>query len=137
MCLVAGCKASAFKRNADLDRHYKHKHRSEDQKDTYYCDYRKCPRKDSAFHRKDHFRDHLREFHQEDISKRGRNVDASWVERRSLKKDWWRCVKCLKRVNVNKHEWDCPDCKIGIDRTRRNIRVLSRRGSGGGSSRKA
>ena len=104
-----------FKRNADLDRHYKHKHRPDERKEAYYCDYPKCSRRDSPFHRRDHFRDHLREFHKEDIAKRGRPVYTHWVETRNVKKEWWRCTRCLSRVMVDTSGFECPRCNTTCD----------------------
>lgn len=121
-CLIPGCKAVPFKRNADLDRHYKHKHRDDERKDSYYCDYPKCSRRDSPFHRRDHFRDHLREYHKEDIAKRGRPVHTHWVESRNVKKEWWRCTRCLARVMVEQSGFECPACNTTCDVSRADTR---------------
>ncbi|OIW33076.1 hypothetical protein CONLIGDRAFT_640235 [Coniochaeta ligniaria NRRL 30616] len=56
-----------FNRAADLDRHMKHVH-SKGEQHYWICDYGPSPQHESPFHRKDHFRDHLRDFHKEDIS---------------------------------------------------------------------
>ncbi|KAG6092657.1 hypothetical protein E4U30_005141 [Claviceps sp. LM220 group G6] len=79
-CLYPGCNSKPFKRRADLDRHYKHRHAAEDQKASFNCDYPHCNRRKNSFHRLDHFRDHLREFHKENIQKRGSKVDEKWLE---------------------------------------------------------
>ncbi|KAG6076127.1 hypothetical protein E4U15_005302 [Claviceps sp. LM218 group G6] len=82
-CLYPGCNSKPFKRRADLDRHYKHRHAAEDQKASFNCDYPHCNRRKNSFHRLDHFRDHLREFHKENIQKRGSKVDEKWLEEMS------------------------------------------------------
>ncbi|KAG5966101.1 hypothetical protein E4U57_003008 [Claviceps arundinis] len=79
-CLYPGCNSKPFKRRADLDRHYKHRHAAEDQKASFNCDYPHCNRRENSFHRLDHFRDHLREFHKENIQKRGSMVEEKWLE---------------------------------------------------------
>ncbi|KAG5932397.1 hypothetical protein E4U60_005271 [Claviceps pazoutovae] len=79
-CLYPGCNARPFKRRADLDRHYKHRHAAEGQKLSFNCDYPHCNRRKDPFHRLDHFRDHLREFHKENIQKRGSKVDEGWLK---------------------------------------------------------
>ncbi|RDA86809.1 hypothetical protein CP532_6399, partial [Ophiocordyceps camponoti-leonardi (nom. inval.)] len=55
------CTSRPFKRRADLDRHYKHRHAPDSVKDSFICDYPRCSRHQDPFHRLDHFRDHLRE----------------------------------------------------------------------------
>jgi hypothetical protein len=123
VCLVPNCTPKPFKRNADLDRHYKQRHRAEDKKDTYHCDYSKCSRKEGQpFHRKDHFRDHLREYHNEDLGKRGKRVSDEWIDNKHVRKDWWRCTRCLKRVMIKQHEFECPDCKTSCDQSRVKLR---------------
>ncbi|PFH61135.1 hypothetical protein XA68_18142 [Ophiocordyceps unilateralis] len=104
-CLHPGCTARPFKRRADLDRHYKHRHAPDSVKDSFSCDYPRCSRHQDPFHRLDHFRDHLREFHKEDIEKRG----GSEAGLRPASSSWWRCRRCLKRV-YDGHT-TCPKCK--------------------------
>jgi hypothetical protein len=64
-----GClgKQTIFSRPADLERHYKNVHAPQDEKDRFPCGYPKCKRATSTFTRKDHYRDHLRDSHKEDI----------------------------------------------------------------------
>ncbi|RDA94294.1 hypothetical protein CP533_0557, partial [Ophiocordyceps camponoti-saundersi (nom. inval.)] len=128
-CLHPGCTSRPFKRRADLDRHYKHRHAPDSVKDSFICDYPRCSRHQDPFHRLDHFRDHLREFHKEDIEKRSNNpvvvmggrddarhhqqqqrpvVDLSAVATNGGGGGWWRCRRCLKRVH---HTDTCPSCK--------------------------
>lgn len=103
-CLAPACNAKPFRRNADLDRHYKHRHTEASKKATFYCDYRKCNRRREPFHRLDHFRDHLRQYHKEEITKRSNVVsggDGGYVNCVSHSgggqpgQEWWRCPRCL------------------------------------------
>lgn len=127
VCLHPGCDAKPFKRRADLDRHYKHKHAPASQKDAYYCDYPKCARRRDPFHRRDHFRDHLREFHKEDIEKRGGGSvvkdEDSVINDRNTPSSWWRCAKCLVRNYVEESGYDCPLCKTSCQAKRKEIRM--------------
>ncbi|KAG6041785.1 hypothetical protein E4U41_001997 [Claviceps citrina] len=116
-CLYPGCDAKPFRRRADLDRHYKHRHATDAQKISFNCDYPRCSRRRDPFHRLDHFRDHLREFHKEDIEKRGSgsgsgsSVNEEWLEDRRVSSTWWRCPKCLHRIYIKHNGYECPDCK--------------------------
>ncbi|ETR98158.1 hypothetical protein M419DRAFT_89548 [Trichoderma reesei RUT C-30] len=121
-CLHPGCDAKPFKRRADLDRHYKHKHAPSSQKDSYHCDYARCGRRRDPFHRRDHFRDHLRDFHKEDIEKRGVAAKEDWFEGRNASHTWWRCTKCLKRVYISRQGYECPTCKTSLQAKRKEIR---------------
>ncbi|OAA70040.1 Zinc finger, C2H2-like protein [Akanthomyces lecanii RCEF 1005] len=123
VCLFPGCDTKPFKRRADLDRHYKHKHAPTSQKDSYFCDYPKCARRRDPFHRRDHFRDHLREFHKEDIEKRGGSVNEEWLEDRNLSSTWWRCAKCLVRNYVEQNGYECPKCKTTCQAKRKELRM--------------
>lgn len=125
-CLVKDCPRTTFARQADLDRHYKHKHLSPELlAEVWYCDWSKCLRSENGYHdalarlgqqasssgssqkptgigpftRKDHFIAHLREQHQEAIPKSGSRRDPNWIAGKVLQKRWWRC-KCLRRVCV-------------------------------------
>ncbi|KAK5992220.1 hypothetical protein PT974_05621 [Cladobotryum mycophilum] len=121
-CLHPGCDAKPFKRRADLDRHYKHKHAPESLKESYYCDYPRCGRRRDPFHRRDHFRDHLRDFHKEDIEKRGVAVKEDWLEGRNTAQNWWRCTKCLKRIIISRFAYECPTCKTSCQARRKEAR---------------
>ncbi|EFX03478.1 c2h2 finger domain containing protein [Grosmannia clavigera kw1407] len=66
-----------FSRTADLQRHEKHVHLDERSKLNIVCDYTECPRNKQPFSRKDHYREHLRDSHGEDMTKRGGNVHQS------------------------------------------------------------
>ncbi|OAA56911.1 Zinc finger, C2H2-like protein [Cordyceps fumosorosea ARSEF 2679] len=123
VCLFPGCDTKPFKRRADLDRHYKHKHAPASQKESYFCDYPRCTRRRDPFHRRDHFRDHLREFHKEDIEKRGGVVNEEWLEDCNLSSSWWRCAKCLVRNYIEKSGYECPKCKTTCQAKRKELRM--------------
>jgi hypothetical protein len=101
-----------------------------DQKDCHKCDYKKCGRSQDQFTRKDHYRDHLRDFHKEDLgcAKGGKNMDPakwekaqqSWIKERQIDPEWWRCVKCLARVYWREAGWECqtPNCKMPCETER-------------------
>ena len=55
----------AFSIAADLERHYITAHAYN--QDSFPCDYRNCPRAIEPFRRKDHYREHLRGYHKEDL----------------------------------------------------------------------
>lgn len=126
-CLVSGCKQKGFGRSADLDRHYKNVHLEEEHKKKFSCDYRKCHRRETPFFRQDHFRDHLREFHKEDLPRRGSKGDAEWWKTRSplaMFSGWWRCNRCLTtRVQYATHGFECPTCGSNCEPDRQKHRV--------------
>jgi len=116
--------SKAFRRAADLDRHYKHVHGEESRQEHNACDYPKCQRRGDPFSRKDHLRDHLRDFHKEDLPRRTREpkVDQTWWDARIVGPKWWRCSRCLTRVSLEESGWDCPKCKSACERERRQLR---------------
>lgn len=122
LCLHPDCDSKPFKRRADYDRHFKHRHAPDSSKDAYFCDYSKCTRKREPFRRRDHFRDHLREFHKEDIEKRGGVIKEEFFEGRYMPAHWWRCPKCLKRIYIDRYGYDCPDCKTSCQTKRQEAR---------------
>ncbi|KAK7749181.1 hypothetical protein SLS62_008362 [Diatrype stigma] len=69
-CLAPGCDSKPFKRKADLERHYQQVHWDSATKTSYPCDYPRCPRATEYFYRRDHCRDHYREYHKEDLVRR-------------------------------------------------------------------
>ena len=130
-----GCvgKQTTFTRHADLERHYINVHASTSQDSTYACDYGSCQRSNDPFRRKDHYRDHLRDFHKEDLGAaygQKTAIDiAKWFERqkiwlaeRRVQPHWWRCPKCLLRVHVAKDGWVCRICKVKCEGDRRTAR---------------
>lgn len=122
-----------FGRQADLHRHYMNVHA--DVKDKFPCDYEKCPRARDAFGRKDHFRDHFKCYHKEDIGpapgERGRGgkesrnrqqARESWLAERRISEKWWRCAHCLVRNYVAEVGWICSSCKGACEEDRRAAR---------------
>lgn len=122
MCLHPGCTAKPFKRIADLQRHYRNTHNPDSTKDAYFCDYPRCTRAREPFRRRDHFRDHLREYHREDIQKRGVTVNEEWLDGRYYANNWWRCPRCLIRVYISKDDFECPKCKGSCEPKRKEKR---------------
>ncbi|KAH7026432.1 uncharacterized protein B0I36DRAFT_158615 [Microdochium trichocladiopsis] len=114
-CVTPGCKARPFKRIADLNRHTQHTH-ADSPPERLVCDYKRCTRHKDPFTRRDHYRDHYRTFHKEDIERRGGDGMA---QEPSVSKKWWRCRKCLDRVVIAQNEWQCPRCKEDCDSDRR------------------
>ncbi|KAK4143972.1 uncharacterized protein C8A04DRAFT_11853 [Dichotomopilus funicola] len=81
----------------------------------YYCDYQDCSRCINPFFGKDHFRDHLRIYHREDVLRRpgGRGGDRTWWKTRApcvMLGGWWRCSWCLVRVEQARHQFVCHAC---------------------------
>ncbi len=129
-----GCDRDPFGRQADLERHYRNCHADISQKETWFCDYgnSKCNRHKEPFTRKDHYRDHLKDFHKEDIgsAKRGKTMtDRAW---QAAEKQWrldrkiyaknWRCARCLHKNIVAETQWDCSECKQACEPERREER---------------
>lgn len=104
-----------FSRSADLTRHYSRLHISDEKKESIYCDYSHCDRAKNPFGRKDHWRDHLRDFHKEDMSRpkdtNEETIKETWRAERNINIKWWRCSKCLTRTNISRDGWKCPGCK--------------------------
>ena len=76
------------------------------------CDYPACRRAEEVFTRRDAYRDHLRDYHQ-DIPRRHKNVkrEQEWLAQRTLSTGaltWWRCARCLIRVYVESGGWFYP-----------------------------
>ncbi|RSM20792.1 hypothetical protein CDV31_000482 [Fusarium ambrosium] len=122
MCLHPGCTAKPFKRIADLQRHYRNTHNPDETKDAYFCDYSRCTRAHEPFRRRDHYRDHLREYHREDIQKRGVTINEEWLNDRNYASSWWRCPRCLIRVHISKNDFECPGCKGSCESKRKEKR---------------
>jgi hypothetical protein len=113
-----------FGRSADLGRHYSHIHGRD--ADEMPCDYGNCARAKDPFTRKDHYRDHLRDFHKEDLPPRPnklRNAPQNELHKadRRMSSKWWRCPKCLERVDVSARGWKC--CGFECDPSRQIARV--------------
>jgi len=126
ICYEPECGGKSFNRSADLDRHMKNIHTKEEEKKGYKCDYKKCPRHNKHFFRQDHFRDHLRDQHKEDLPRRSTKPDAKFWASRSLRpfeNGWWRCNRCLlRRVDIATHAFLCPGCGQTCEAERQEYR---------------
>jgi hypothetical protein len=123
-CNHKGC-TKTFARAADLDRHMKHVHRSDSDKDLIYCDSPHCDRTKRPFHRSDHFREHLREYHKEDLYRPNKTESADWLLTRNIRAEWWRCRGCLQRVPSAfgvEIRWECGNCGTKCEDDRQAIR---------------
>ncbi|KAG9245144.1 hypothetical protein BJ878DRAFT_33263 [Calycina marina] len=110
-----GCRKTS-KRRTDLERHLINVHASKEQRARFECDYRGCDRlkDDRPFTRKDHCRNHYKDFHHEDVGKAVKKENMSerewqkaqqvWRESRVITAQFWRCAKCLNRV---RNSWTC------------------------------
>jgi len=124
ICDDPTCQSNSFSRFADLARHKSSVHLDETNREQFFCDYKKCPRSQQPFHRQDHFRDHLRDQHKEDLLRRGSKSDEDWWasrNKRALFGGWWRCSKCMNRATDG--EWVCDRCGHGCENERRNRRA--------------
>lgn len=136
-----GCPGKQFRRPADLERHYRNVHADPDQKANFACDYKPCSRSTDPFTRKDHYRDHLKDFHKEDIGtarqpKKSQDLNKlqadqqSWLEERQIDPRWWRCKRCLQRVYVEVHGYKCTTCNEECAKDRIEAREQKRQESG-------
>jgi hypothetical protein len=96
---------------AGVDRHCDIYHTPETARETFPGNYAKCTRNAKPFTRRDHYRDHLCEYHKENIEKRNCKVDDEWLKNRNTTKSLWRCQRCLKRISVKTYGSECPNCK--------------------------
>lgn len=140
-CMGKNGQQASFQRPADLERHYKHVHSSDDLKDVHFCTYPKCARYTTPFARKDHYRDHLRDFHKEDIGhakkstknitkygkkeadRRWQEEQRTWLAERNISEKHWRCARCLTKVSVADHEWTCSACHNRCEQERIDMRM--------------
>ena len=130
-CLYPGCNSrqTIFLRPADLERHYRNIHTYEGRVE-YRCDYAQCHRVSDPYSRKDHFRDHLIQYHKEDMWSRGKSNSLSkdayqghnerllWLAGRYIDDVWWRCTRCLIRCYIAKDGWICPNCRSSCEEHR-------------------
>lgn len=124
ICDYSTCQSKSFSRYADLARHKSSVHLEEENGEAFYCDYKKCSRNKQPFFRQDHFRDHLRDQHKEDLLRRGSKSDRDWWNSRNkhaLFDGWWRCNKCMSRVSDD--EWVCDRCGNACETERRQYRT--------------
>jgi len=110
-CRVHGClNTTPFGRQADLDRHHQSVHARRSERPSFPCDYPRCDRNAKPFSRKDHYREHLREYHAEDLPRRvGRTMRDGRVRAR-VTPAWFRCASCLQRVVIATDGFVCPGC---------------------------
>ncbi|KAK1761778.1 hypothetical protein QBC33DRAFT_582148 [Phialemonium atrogriseum] len=110
VCLAPDCPSKPFSRVADLDRHYKSVHNRDEEKETFFCDYKKCLRHEEPLNRFDHLRDHLRDFHKEELPKKGTKSASPEGPKDRNGATWWRCYTCLERVKFHRYGSTCPTC---------------------------
>ncbi|MAD81506.1 MAG: hypothetical protein CL912_00950 [Deltaproteobacteria bacterium] len=84
---------------------------------------------ENAFIRKDHLRDHLREFHGEDIGaakgeknartneekKKWQKAQEKWLASRKISPGSWCCAKCLVKMSVARDGWHCTECNLSCE----------------------
>jgi hypothetical protein len=107
-------------------------HAPKDQREHYKCDHPRCERAKDPFTRKDHYRDHMRDFHMEDLgqAKGAKKLDRqkwerdqeAWLAERRISPNWWRCAKCLSRVYVKEEGWECRKCNAACEAERKAAR---------------
>ncbi|KAK0108270.1 hypothetical protein ONS95_003088 [Cadophora gregata] len=130
-----------FGRQADLERHLKNVHGSPARRDKYCCPYNPCLNgrhlKKNSFTRKDHLRDHVRDFHQEDIGaakgeknartkeekRQWQKEQEKWIASRKITATHWTCAKCVVRMSVEEHGWHCMECNQACEQERMEMRL--------------
>ncbi|KAI1118546.1 hypothetical protein F5Y14DRAFT_218124 [Nemania sp. NC0429] len=124
VCLKPEC-ARGFRRKADLERHYLQCHTPADKKVKYPCDWKRCQRGKDPFHRRDHLRTHIRDYHLEDLMRRGSagGEKQRWWAGRVVSPSWWRCARCLVRVKIQEHGYTCWTCGTGCEMERQQHRA--------------
>ncbi|KAL3424231.1 C2H2 finger domain containing protein [Phlyctema vagabunda] len=120
LCQHPDCVDKSFKRSADLGRHYAGTHATTEEREQFRCSYKRCKRAGEPFGRKDHYREHLREYHKEDLPKRihGEESQAAWWAERKNVQSWWRCTKCLHKVHIAKDGFMCSECNTPCESNR-------------------
>ncbi|KAH8591546.1 hypothetical protein B0O99DRAFT_632354 [Bisporella sp. PMI_857] len=121
-CRFPGSCCQLFESKTPLDKHYMEDHAYECSHNWICCDYPSCPR-DVYLRMLGHY-NHLRSFHNEDlpildkdalvtneIQKQGYRVDPSW----------WRCSRCLERVETLRLR--CKNCHHKIEDVRLAMRL--------------
>ncbi|CZS87883.1 uncharacterized protein RCO7_00864 [Rhynchosporium graminicola] len=130
-----------FTRSADLARHMQNVHGPQEGRNKFCCSYKTCINDrhldKNAFSRKDHYRDHLRDYHNEDIGAAKGFKDAKndkqkyawakaqkiWLTSRNISANHWRCARCLTKKWVSKHGWSCDECKLPCEQDRIEARM--------------
>jgi hypothetical protein len=80
----------------------------------FICDHQKCA---YETRRKDHYREHLEAYHKEDLPRSSKQYSSKWWAERKISENWWRCQRCLKRVDKG-DEWRCPNCSTCCNKDR-------------------
>lgn len=119
VCLYPNCVAEPFDTHDNLNRHYRRahlSHLSNRRYDTFRCDYENCERSSIPFDRLDALCGHLRTAHKEPIQKKGDARNSTSIADYIDYADWWRCPKCLQRIESNQESNDCSSCEspVGI-----------------------
>ncbi len=100
-------------------------HRGDENKTKLLCDYKVCSRHKVPFFRYDHFRDHYRIYHKEDLLRRGTKVDEEyWASRApfAIFSGWWRCSRCLVRFDLEASGYTCHKRGGGCEKERQRYR---------------
>ncbi|TLD21474.1 hypothetical protein PspLS_09143 [Pyricularia sp. CBS 133598] len=130
-CPYPDCDA-VFDRSANLTRHVakSKKHALEEgsssSPEIYHCGFRSCQRTGrDAIPRKDHCREHLRNYHKQDLYKRGEKVGIEWLKECLIDKAYWYCNKCLTRNSTvdMSSAWRCIRCGTKCENERIAIRL--------------
>ena len=82
------------------------------------CDHEGCI---LWYYRIDQLRDHLRDEHKEDLPQKGK---GNWYTSRQFSEDWWRCTRCLRRIECTKPDWKCGMCRISCEPDRVTFRSM-------------
>jgi hypothetical protein len=51
-------------------------------------------------------------------------LQQDWLKERNTRPGSWRCGRCLVKVDVRIHGWDCPECKTSCEEDRVKARQL-------------
>jgi hypothetical protein len=96
--------------------------------DEFLCDYHFCTGAGERFTRKEQYRDHLRDFHREDIGCTGEKMLAE----RKVHFWQWRCSQCLIENVVSEDGWTCRSCNADCeqDRIRAREKIWSKEAKG-------
>jgi hypothetical protein len=87
------------------------------------CDWVGCKKAGQPFSRIDHYRDHLRDYHLEDILGKKRK-GLQWFQGRHTYPDWWRCSNCLSRVRIEDSGLNCNVCSQPCEPERQEFRAI-------------
>ncbi|TDZ49836.1 hypothetical protein CTRI78_v007799 [Colletotrichum trifolii] len=88
----------------------------------FTCDYPSCNRRTDPFSRKDRLRIHFADVHKEDVHRKNHEMTEDWFMSRKVYPEWWRCTKCLVRIKVSEHGYECSQDNSKIEDKRREFR---------------